>query len=215
MTLRPYERSAAESILDRPGDPDSDAAIVARAALRLAARPSGEVHRHPCDECDTTLDYWTQRALAVEAWTERVIEAARVLATMPAGNISGSKDRERIAERYEAFAALRAALLLRRAARPSGEVRERVAALRSSSASDDWNAGIHAALHVIDGTPWEVALEHAPALEAAARPSGDALAILDVIDGIVDDTHPEGDGCPLCTALDDLRDALDGRREEP
>ncbi len=42
MTLRPYERSAAESILDRRGDPDSDAAIVARAALRLAARPSGE-----------------------------------------------------------------------------------------------------------------------------------------------------------------------------
>lgn len=35
-----------------------------------------------------------------------------------------------------------------------------------------------------------------------------ALDILDVIDGIVDDTHPEGDGCPLCIALDALRAAL-------
>jgi hypothetical protein len=34
------------------------------------------------------------------------------------------------------------------------------------------------------------------------------LEILDVIDGIVDDSHPEGDGCPLCEALDELRDAL-------
>jgi len=38
-----------------------------------------------------------------------------------------------------------------------------------------------------------------------------ALDILDVIDGIVDDTHPEGDGCPLCNALDDLRAALEGK----
>src|SRR5262249_4252639 len=44
--------------------------------------------------------------------------------------------------------------------------------------------------------------------ERAAQPSRQALGILDVIDGIVDDTHPEGDGCPLCTALDDLRAAL-------
>jgi hypothetical protein len=42
----------------------------------------------------------------------------------------------------------------------------------------------------------------------AAEPLRAALDILDVIDGIVDDTHPEGDGCPLCTALDDLRVAL-------
>lgn len=31
---------------------------------------------------------------------------------------------------------------------------------------------------------------------------------LDVIDGIVDDTHPEGDGCPLCHELDVLRDVV-------
>ncbi len=37
----------------------------------------------------------------------------------------------------------------------------------------------------------------------------EALAILDVIDGIVDDTHPEGDGCPLCIALEDLRLAIE------
>lgn len=36
-----------------------------------------------------------------------------------------------------------------------------------------------------------------------------ALTLLDVIDGIVDDTHPEGDGCPLCVALDDLREAIE------
>lgn len=35
-----------------------------------------------------------------------------------------------------------------------------------------------------------------------------ALDVLDIIDGIVDDTHPEGDGCPLCVALDDLRERL-------
>jgi hypothetical protein len=34
------------------------------------------------------------------------------------------------------------------------------------------------------------------------------MDLLDVIDGIVDETHPEGDGCPLCVALDDLRAAL-------
>lgn len=35
------------------------------------------------------------------------------------------------------------------------------------------------------------------------------MDILDVIDGIVDDTHPEGDGCPLCISLDDLRERLE------
>jgi hypothetical protein len=39
-----------------------------------------------------------------------------------------------------------------------------------------------------------------------------ALAVLDIIDGIVDDTHPEGDGCPLCVALDDLREAAEHAR---
>ena len=49
------------------------------------------------------------------------------------------------------------------------------------------------------------------AINAVAPPPAapDALALLDVIDGIVDDTHPEGDGCPLCVALDDLRTALE------
>lgn len=36
-----------------------------------------------------------------------------------------------------------------------------------------------------------------------------ALEVLDTIDGIVDDTHPEGDGCPLCGALDELRVELE------
>jgi hypothetical protein len=54
-------------------------------------------------------------------------------------------------------------------------------------------------------------------LSEAADTSGlrEALDVLDVIDGIVDDTHPEGDGCPLCTALDDLRAALEGATERP
>ncbi len=44
--LRPAERFAAEAILDRANaDPDDDAAIVARAALRLAAQPPAEVER--------------------------------------------------------------------------------------------------------------------------------------------------------------------------
>lgn len=43
----------------------------------------------------------------------------------------------------------------------------------------------------------------------------DPLVILDVIDGIVDDTHPEGDGCPLCVALDDLRDSVVERLDRP
>jgi hypothetical protein len=56
-----------------------------------------------------------------------------------------------------------------------------------------------------------------PPIEEAADTSGlrEALDVLDVIDGIVDDTHPEGDGCPLCTALDDLRAALEGATERP
>jgi hypothetical protein len=54
--------------------------------------------------------------------------------------------------------------------------------------------------------------DHTP--EAPNRPEPPdrtraALDLLDVIDGIVDDTHPEGDGCPLCAALDDLRDTLE------
>ena len=32
--------------------------------------------------------------------------------------------------------------------------------------------------------------------------------LLDSIDGILDDTHPEGDGCPMCNAMDELRAAL-------
>lgn len=62
----------------------------------------------------------------------------------------------------------------------------------------------------------ELALLHPilPRLEKwagdVAMPHVEALDLLDVIDGIVDDTHPEGDGCPLCRALDDLRVALGG-----
>ena len=59
------------------------------------------------------------------------------------------------------------------------------------------------------------------AIEAEARAESSAemerlraaaLTELDVIDSIVDDTHPEGDGCPLCVALDDLRAALGDSR---
>jgi hypothetical protein len=51
------------------------------------------------------------------------------------------------------------------------------------------------------------------AIEQEARANADLepLRLLDAIDGIVDDTHPEGDGCPLCSALDDLREALSER----
>lgn len=51
------------------------------------------------------------------------------------------------------------------------------------------------------------AQEYGRQADAAGR-RGLALGLLDVIDAIVDDTHPEGDGCPLCTALDDLRGVL-------
>jgi hypothetical protein len=51
------------------------------------------------------------------------------------------------------------------------------------------------------------AIEH----EARANADLEPLRLLDAIDGIVDDTHPEGDGCPLCSALDDLREALSER----
>lgn len=45
--------------------------------------------------------------------------------------------------------------------------------------------------------------------EARAAALASFTDLLDSIDSIVDDTHPEGDGCSLCEALDDMRALLD------
>lgn len=62
-----------------------------------------------------------------------------------------------------------AAFLNGRAAAPLPRPTSRIAALLSSSASDDWNAGVRAALHVLGGVPWEEALAAAP-LPRAEKP---------------------------------------------
>jgi hypothetical protein len=37
---------------------------------------------------------------------------------------------------------------------------------------------------------------------------------LDALDGALDDSHPEGDGCQICRAADELRDILDASEKE-